>query len=304
MTSPRVSIVMCCYNAAKYIKESINSILNQSFNDFEFIIWDDGSSDNTKDIINSYSDRRIKYFYHANTGLGQALKMACEKAVAPIIARMDSDDISLPMRLEKEYDYLMKHDDVVLVSSAVNYINDKGDIMGSSFPYTNYTIISRIMKTGGSVIVHPSAMFRKSDYIKAGGYYPLKKAQDSLLFSKMMKYGKLAVISDVLLNYRISSNSISSQTQMSDYDSLIILLRKKMINDNNVNPDDVVIYNKMVELAKEQNKNKTDYITSKRIKSNLENVLYSFLTLVLGNTKSRNLIICVKNWLALLFKRY
>lgn len=293
--SPKISVVMCCYNSEEHIKKAIDSILCQTFYEFEFIIWDDGSTDQTHDIVLSYEDKRIRYFYHENTGLGQALRMACSKVESPIIARMDSDDYALPNRLETEYNYLQEHKDVVLISSAVNYMDDNDNIIGSSFPYTDYRIIHRIMQTGRSVIVHPASMFRKDAYEKAGGYYPLKKAQDSLLFSKMMKFGKLSIHPKPLLNYRISLNSISSQTEGSPYDSIILQLRKKMIYDYTICDEDIEIYNKIVILAKKLTKSKVTTINEKRQSLSLEMRLYNFLVSFLGPNLSRSIIISLKN---------
>lgn len=299
---PAISIVMCCYNSSEHIKKSIDSILCQSFKDFEFIIWDDGSKDDTKEIVQSYSDERIRYYYHENTGLGQALRFACEKANASIIARMDSDDIAIPNRLELEYNYLITHPDTVLVSSAVNYIDDSDRLLGYSFPYTKSSIVHKIMKTGGSVIVHPASMFRKSAYDKAGGYLPLKKAQDSLLFSKMMKYGKLVVLPDILLNYRISLNSISSQTSSSSYDSIIVALRKKMIYDETVSLDDIRVYNEIVLLAKKQLLEYKKENNSNRMKMSTDMKAFSFLSKFLGTNIARSLLINSKNLTAVFLK--
>ena len=74
-----VSVVMCAYNAEKYIGETIRSVLNQTYRKFEFIIWNDGSTDSTESIVKSFKDDRIRYFYHANTGLGMALNLACKE---------------------------------------------------------------------------------------------------------------------------------------------------------------------------------------------------------------------------------
>lgn len=304
MMEPIISVVMCCYNSEAHIKNAIDSILNQTFKNFEFIIWDDGSTDRTKEIIHSYDDKRIIYLYHENTGLGQALRLACENTSAPIIARMDADDVSLPNRFEKELKYLGDHKEAVLVSSAVNYMDEDNRIIGSSFPYTKYEIIQKIMKSGGSVISHPSSMFRKSDYLLAGGYYPLNKAQDSLLFSKMMKYGKLAIIPEPLLNYRISAKSISSQTQYNDYDRIIGILRQKMINDDIVLENDVHLYNELVACAKEHNRNCTNTVNTNRMRPTFDMKVYDFVVPFLGEATSRMLVIALKNTITTILHKY
>ena len=125
-----VSVVLCTFNDEKTIKEAIESILCQSYNIFEFIIWNDGSTDGTEKIIKSYDDNRIRYYYHENTGLGEALRLACAEAKGKYIARMDGDDICLPSRIQKQVEFLESHPDYVLVSSAVFYIDEIGEQIG------------------------------------------------------------------------------------------------------------------------------------------------------------------------------
>lgn len=301
---PNISVVMCCYNSEKYVAQAIKSILTQSYTNFEFIIWNDGSTDGTEQIVKSFEDDRIRYFYHENTGLGMALRLACEQVKGDFIARMDADDIALPNRFILEYEYLQKHKNVVLVSSAVNYIDENGIRTSQSFPYTCYRIIEDIMNRGGNVIVHPSSMFRVDTYNNVGGYFPLKKAQDSLLFSKMMKYGRLAIISEPLLNYRVTDTSISSQTENRLYDQLIILLRRKMIADDIVLEEDVKVYNDLVNCARIQKRSNVLQTTVKRLKPSKEMLLYQFLLVFLSPKNSREFIIYIKNILWLVSHRF
>lgn len=251
----KISVVMSCYNSEKYLQKSIDSILSQTFKDFEFIIWNDGSTDGTEEIVKSYKDRRIRYFYHDNTGLGLALRMACEQAKAPLIARMDADDISMKERLAVEYDYMARHPEVVLLSSAVEYIDENDILLGRSFPYMNDLSLRNIMyRVGGSAIVHPACMFRADKYRKAGGYIGLKKAQDSLLFARLAKYGKVKNITRVLLRYRLTPGSISHQTLGNRYAPIISAYLNKMIHDDSVSNIDVDTYNEIVRLSKKEPK--------------------------------------------------
>ena len=285
----KISVVMSCYNSEKYLRKSIDSILSQTFKDFEFIIWNDGSTDGTEDIIKSYKDKRIRYFYHNNTGLGLALRMACEQAKAPIIARMDADDISLPNRLEKEYEYLLEHSDVVLLSSAVDYIDENDKYLGRSFPYTDNLSLRNIMyRLGGNAIVHPACMFRLEKYRMAGGYMGLKKAQDALLFARLAKYGKVQNLSSVLLRYRLTPGSISQQTQGNSYATIISAYLKKLIHDDSVSDIDVETYNEIVRLSKNEPKIagvKTVYeVYEKTIFERLFNVVKFIVGLHYGET--------------------
>ena len=280
--SPKISVVMSCYNSDSTIAASIESILNQTYSDFEFIIWNDGSTDHSEEIIKSYNDSRIRYFYHENTGLGMALRLACEYAKGEYIARMDSDDISFEKRFEKEVSFLDSHPDAVLVSSGVRYINDDGDLLNTSFPYTDYRVIKRKLLMGVSLISHPSSMFRREAYIAAGGYHALKKSQDCLLFARMMKYGKLVNLEEPLLYYRISENSISTQTDGNAYTPVITSLRCKMIHDENVCDEDIEIYNHLVNLARRSNHNNISSTNAMRQRRHGYEKLYKSICPIFG----------------------
>lgn len=298
--NPKISVVMCCYNSEKHLNKAIDSILNQSFTDFEFIIWNDGSTDSTKDIISSYKDSRIKYYYHENTGLGQALRFACEQTTTSIIARMDADDICEPSRLQEEYDYLMSHSDVVLVSSAVNYISECGDYLRRSLPYTNWSVIKNLLlTTGQSVVVHPSTMYRKDVYLKAGGYMPLKKAQDIALFSRMCKFGKFYTFRKPLLNYRLSEDSISTLTSSSSYTPIINAYLRKFSSDDVILFEDVDRYNEVVMLSKKEIKNKNiEFLNQQRYTVSLDVKTYVFLRCLLGDSIASSLVILIRNIMA------
>ena len=112
---PLVSINLCCYNGEKYLRLAINSVLQQSFTKFEFIIVDDCSTDSTPTIISSYQDGRIKYLKNkVNLGQTQSLNIALDLAKGKYIARIDADDIYIPKKLEKQYNFMEKHRNVVV----------------------------------------------------------------------------------------------------------------------------------------------------------------------------------------------
>lgn len=292
----KLSVVMSCYNSEKYLASAIDSILNQTFTDFEFIIWNDGSTDRTEEIIKSYDDSRIRYFYHENTGLGQALRLACQEVKSPIIARMDADDIALPNRLQIEYDYLQSHPDVVLVSSAVNFIDDDNNFQGRSFPYTKDRILRGLSSKGENAIVHPASMFRKEAYDRAGGYNALRRAQDKLLFARIMKFGNIANLPHVLLNYRISQDSLSASGSSLGYLPVMKAMIEKMADDETVLEDDVVLYNTVIAYLNRGEK-KTKEEVSRRIKHNkhIFHRTYNVLKPVLGASASARIVITVKN---------
>ena len=207
---PKVTVLMSVYNGQKYLREAINSILNQTFKDFEFIIIDDCSIDKTKDIILSYKDSRIRFIENKkNIGLTKSLNKGLKIARGKYIARMDVDDISMPERVEKQISFLDKHKDIAVVGSWIEIIN-----MESSRAYVlkndcNPAIIkwTHIFK---NQITHSSAFFRK-EIIKKIGHYneKYKYAQDFDFWFRISRKYKIANIPKVLVKYRIHSKSVT-----------------------------------------------------------------------------------------------
>lgn len=269
---PLISVVLCTYNDEKYIADTIQSVLDQTFRDFEFIIWNDGSTDNTESIIKSFDDERIRYYYHENTGVGRASKLACEKAKGKYIARIDGDDICIANRFQEQVSFLEKHNDYVVVSSAVYYINEEGNTIGRSFPITENWVIKQMLKTSDP-IVNPASMFLREAYLKTGGYIGIRQREDYFLFSRISKYGKIKILSMPLIKYRLRRNSLSYFVESANYDSILNLYRDKMINDDIVRERDIELYNNIFfESRKEtilsKNVNNSRKIRTNRIISN------------------------------------
>ena len=125
MSNPHVSVVMAVYNAQKYVSDAIESILCQTYNDFEFIIIEDGSSDESLKIIQSYSDPRIKVIRNKeNLKLIKSLNLGLQKACGRYIVRMDADDVSRPDRIEKQVNYMESHPDCVLCGTSYRTFGD------------------------------------------------------------------------------------------------------------------------------------------------------------------------------------
>ena len=285
-TTPLVSVVMCTYNDERFIKETIDSVLSQSYSNFEFIIWNDGSTDSTESIIKSFKDERIRYFYHENTGLGQALALACKEANGKYIARIDGDDICFPYRFDKEVAYLESHPKVVLVSSSVIYIDENGETLGRSFPWTWDRNIKHQLN-----IVHPAAMFRKDVYEKTCGYQDIKSAQDRILWSKMAKYGKFHIIYEPLINYRWIQSSLSHAIDPSSpYATILEVIRKKLCTDERINPIDIEYHNVFYQLSK-----KTGNSVGGTYQCTFEEKLATFLGFIIGAKCSNSMIIFLKN---------
>lgn len=202
-----VSVVMTVYNTKdEYLRSAIDSILAQTYKDFEFIIINDGSTNNAEEVILSYSDERIKYYKQENKGISSARNWGTKLAQGRYIAVMDSDDIALPERLEKEVEFLEKNQDYSLV--------------GSWFEVFPRKSIGKMLETPKILdffhkcwIMHSSVMFRKSDFEKYNLYYDesLNCAIDYDLWCRAVKYLKFYNIQEVLVRYRVEGQGIATK---------------------------------------------------------------------------------------------
>lgn len=205
---PKVSVLMPVYNVKEeYLRESIESILNQTYSDFEFIILDDCSADDIESVVNSYNDKRIKFFRNKqNLGIAKSRNKLMEHAQGEYAALMDNDDISLPERLEKQVQFLDINPEISIVSAAYE-----------TFP--KKTIIKQPLNPGyldlykGCIITHPLAMFRLDDMKKFNLQYDdsFVCSQDYELWSRAIRYLKIANLPEVLLKYRVLEESVTHQ---------------------------------------------------------------------------------------------
>lgn len=198
------------YNAEKFLDESIQSILNQTFTDFEFIIINDASTDNSDEVVQKYlDDERIVYVKNKeNKGIVYNLNHGIKIAKADIIARMDGDDISMPERFEKQYEYLRHHEDITIVGAYAQVIDGNG-IKKEIMKFESNTI--KMSKTFFYIdsFLHPLVMYRKKDIIDAGLYREqFNLVEDNDLYLRLF-FGdyKGVNLDSILLKYRKHSNS-------------------------------------------------------------------------------------------------
>lgn len=225
----RVSVVMSVYNEQRWLKESIDSILNQSFTDFEFIIGNDGSTDNTKTILRFYKDPRLKIInFKKRLTLTYALNELLKEVKGEYIARMDADDIACPDRLKRQVDFLDIHPQVGMVGAWYVAINESGKFLREvKLPTTDLEIRRIAMRL--NPICHPTMMFRRKLIDKLGPYDPkLNGAEDYDLVLRFLAVTKVVNLPDFLLKYRISSSSISL-TQMDNVLKQALRVRWKAI---------------------------------------------------------------------------
>ncbi|MCK4437269.1 glycosyltransferase [bacterium] len=210
MTNPKVTVLMSVYNGEEYLKEAIDSILNQTFKDFEFVTVNDGSTDRTAEILQSYQDHRIKIINNErNVGLTKSLNKGLKMARGEYVARMDADDISFAERFEKQVGYLNNHPEIALVGTGFEKIDETGQKI-SSTPGLNSEGIYYTL-TFYNCIVHSSVMFRKKIVLEIGGYDEnLAKSQDLDLWHKISRKSKINVLGEVLVKRREIEVSISN----------------------------------------------------------------------------------------------
>src|SRR4051794_15571169 len=165
---PKITVLMPVYNAAEYIRETIDSVLSQSFTDFEFLIINDGSTDQSEEIIKSYSDPRIRLINNEkNMRLIATLNKGIELAKGEYIARMDADDICLPTRLEKQYKVMEDNKDIALCGTGIKMMGKK---FFQPLVISNSNTIKNVMRAF-NVFFHPTVMFRKSILIEQNYRY-------------------------------------------------------------------------------------------------------------------------------------
>ena len=215
--NPNISVVMSVFNGASYLHESIESILNQSYKNFEFIIINDGSTDETLEIIKSYKDSRIVLISRKNKGLIDSLNEAISLAKGEYIARMDADDISYPTRLDEQYTFMEKNADIVVCGAwAKKFGTDNGL---SCTPVDDKNIREKFVIT--SPFIHPSVFIRKSSLRKECIKYDSNyiHAEDYKLWLELLRVGKCANIPKVLLRYRVSQGQISNKYRIVQHES-------------------------------------------------------------------------------------
>lgn len=209
MNNPKVSVLMCVYNCEKYLREAMDSVLSQTFNDFEFIIINDGSTDNSKSILESYSDRRIRLFNNSNKGLTKSLNEGIGYSRGEYIARMDADDISFSERLKKQVDFLESNKDVAMCGTWAEFINTRGEyITDYKTPVSDSDILKELIFH--NPFVHPSVMIRKEIFEKVGLYDEnFRFAQDYELWTRIVTKYKTTNIPEKLLKYRLLKEGIT-----------------------------------------------------------------------------------------------
>ena len=225
--SSEITVLMSVYNGAEFLQEAIDSILTQTFSDFEFLIIDDGSTDDSVQIIESYTDDRIKLIRNTqNIGLTKSLNRGISLASGKYIVRMDADDVSLPHRIKKLVSYMNENDHVAVCGSWLVTIGENNRVWKS---YSEDSEIKTQMLFYNSIF-HPTVIIRKSCLEEENILYDetLKTAQDYDMWVRIGMKAELGNIQEVLLKHRIHSGSIGRVFQREQTENAN-LARKKML---------------------------------------------------------------------------
>ncbi len=208
---PLVSVVLPVYNGARYLKEAIDSVLAQSFCDFELIIIDDGSEDESAAIVRAYADDRIRFFQQPNKGLAATLNRGISLAAGEFIARQDQDDVCFPERFRRQVEYLKDHPEVGMVGTFAEILAERQKT-GRQLAHPLDDAVLKFGLLFDNHFVHSSMMIRRAVFDEVGGYSEDRQRQppeDYELWSRVIRRFKVANLPEVLMAYRELSTSMS-----------------------------------------------------------------------------------------------
>lgn len=213
MKKTKVSVLMCEYNTPlEYLEKSIESILGQTFKDFEFLIIDDGTKNDMKSLEEKFSDRRIKIIKNdRNRGLVYSLNRGLKEAKGDYIVRMDTDDIALPTRIEKIYNYITEHNEYSVVGSkAIEFSDIKtNNIIGFSGEIEKHRLMC------AEAPLHPTVILNKKDVLEVGGYPNYNRCEDFALWCEILLACKrIYILNEPLLKYRVNDEDYNKKRKL------------------------------------------------------------------------------------------
>jgi len=247
-----ISVLMPVYNCEKYLREAIDSILNQTFKDFEFIIINDGSNDNSENIILEYNDNRIKLYNKDNGGVSSALNYGLQLCNAKYVARFDADDICYLNRLQDQYEFMEANPDYVLIGSDADYVDENGNFIFKlqCSGHSSDEINSNILKK--NPFIHSVVFFKKDLIISLGGYdLKAHTFEDHFLWLKVIKKGLVCNFKSSYIKVRINPESVTTDERFRG--KRFLQIRQKILENNDIidNKDDV----ELKEIIRSQNSN-------------------------------------------------
>lgn len=220
---PEITVLMAVYNGERYLGQAVESILGQSYSDFEFLIVDDASTDSTSSILREYglADKRIRLISNeSNLGLSRSLNRGLEQAKGAYIARMDADDIARPERFATQLAWLKAHPEILVLGSAIQMIDENGcQLPTNPPPYSPIEMRWTSFFGQQFVVCHPTVMCRRELFDCFGLYADIATSQDLELWGRLMYENPypIANLDEFLLDYRVHSRAISTQQSELQY---------------------------------------------------------------------------------------
>ncbi|MCE5336503.1 MAG: glycosyltransferase [Desulfobacteraceae bacterium] len=212
-TIPTITVITAVYNCEKYVRESIDSTLQQTFPDFELILIDDGSTDGTLEILERYRDERITLIHQSNMGLAKSLNKGLWTARGKYIVRLDADDISMPHRFERQYRFMEDHPECVISGASAMMIDADGKYLYTETMPTSWSDTRRYLPYE-SPFFHSAVIFRREPALACGGYYEKIKHhfEDLFLWNKLAAVGELRNLEEPLIKYRLVPFAITNNS--------------------------------------------------------------------------------------------
>ncbi|MFC1591413.1 glycosyltransferase family 2 protein [Thermodesulfobacteriota bacterium] len=241
---PKITILMPVFNAEKHLLDAMDSILNQTFADFEFLIINDGSADRSCEIISSYADARIRLVHNdTNLGVEKTLNKGFTLAKGDYIARMDSDDISLPARLEKQVAFMQAHKHIAVCGTWIETFG--ATHRTHKYPGSHKDICCRLLFE--TALAHPSVMLRRNVLLQSSLLYDethqYRRAEDYDLWVRISKIFDLANIGEVLLKYRQHESNVG-QLHKTETETTADRIRQRQLEDfiPNISDDELALH--------------------------------------------------------------
>ena len=207
--SKNISILLPVFNCGLYVKSAIQSIINNSFENYEVIVVNDGSTDNTLETIKQFNDPRIKIYNKENSGLIETLNYGLDKCNYPIIMRMDGDDLIHHKKIETQLNYFTKNQSILTGTQGFTIDLNDNKTGTINLPLTHDEIVKSLLKLS-SGLIHPSIMFYKDALLKIGGYNQnFKHAEDYDMYLRLSKIGKISNLEEKLIYLRKHDANVS-----------------------------------------------------------------------------------------------
>jgi hypothetical protein len=225
MTTPIVSVVMSVFNGERFLREAVESILDQRYREFEFIIIDDGSTDRSASILDHYqnNDARVKVYHERHAGLTKSLNQGCALAQGRYIARMDADDVASNDRLLWQVNFMESHPEIAVLGAAVEWIDENGKSLEAHRYSCEDREIKVALHSGCCAIWHPTVLLRREAFVLAGGYRSVvAHAEDYDLWLRIAERFQFANLEAVVLKYRIHAYQVSVRKRMQQTQGMLV----------------------------------------------------------------------------------